>query len=494
MKRYLLGIDVGTTGTKTILFSEDGELIGSAYRPYDLSSPKVGMNEQNPEDWWRAIVETVRESVPSPEIGKNVAAISLSLQGGTVVPVDEHFTPLRPAIVWNDARCEKERAEFIKDFGSARVIYEKTGWELDPGLPVLQIRWMRENEPEIFAKAAMFLTVPDYVSAKMTGIPAVDPSDAGINQFYNIREGKYDADLLAFAGIREEQLAKVIRSGECIGHLTAEAAAELGLSEDAVLVTGAHDQYAVALGAGAMKAGDILIGSGTAWVVTALGDKPDFESSLAQSVAAIPGMWGSLLSLSSGGVSLEWWRRKLTVQDGGEKIPFSVIDAEAETRHAADDGLFFYPFSGKCRDDADFTKGTLVGLDLSHDRFDIAAAIMEGVVFQAVWMMESFAVKPSADGLKLAGGASKSPIWTKMLANIANLPVRIPEVADLACVGAAVLAGVGGGIYKDAADGYDKLAIRETVVYPDADEAAKYAKHFETYKKNAEALGKVYGI
>ena len=183
MKKYLLGIDVGTTGTKTILFAEDGELIGSAYRPYDLASPAVGMNEQNPEDWWHAIVETVREAVPSPEIGQSVAAISLSLQGGTVVPVDASFTPLRPAIVWNDARCEKERAEFISEFGSARVIYEKTGWELDPGLPVLQIRWLRKNEPEIFAKAAMFLTVPDYVSAKMTGIPAVDPSDAGINQF-----------------------------------------------------------------------------------------------------------------------------------------------------------------------------------------------------------------------------------------------------------------------------------------------------------------------
>ncbi len=494
MKQYLLGIDVGTTGTKTILFSEDGARIGSAYRPYDLLSPKVGQSEQDPEDWWRAIVETVRESVPNAAIGQNIAAISLSLQGGTVVPVDASFTPLRPAIVWNDARCEAEREAFIRQFGDARVIYEKTGWELDPGLPVLQILHMKEHEPEIFDKAAMFLTVPDYVSAKMTGIPAVDPSDAGINQFYNIREGKYDAELLAFAGIRESQLAKVVRSGEAIGKLTAKAAAELGISENAVLVAGAHDQYAVALGAGATKAGDILIGSGTAWVVTAIGDEPDFSGSLAQSVAAIPGKWGSLLSLSSGGVSLEWWRRKLTVQENGEKIPFPVIDKEAEARHAADDGLFFYPFSGKCKDGADFSKGTLIGLDLSHDRFDIAAAIMEGVVFQAVWMMESFKVKPSADGLKLAGGASKSPIWTKMLANIANLPVRIPEVADLACVGAAVLAGVGCGLYKDAEDGYEKLAIRETVVYPDADEAARYAKYFDTYKKNAEALGKVYGI
>ena len=492
--KYLLGIDVGTTGTKSILFSEAGELIAGAYRPYDLLTKKVGYSEQSAEDWWRAVVETVREVCADPAMAKNVAGISLSLQGGTVVPVDERNVPLRPALVWNDARCAAQKEAFLKEVGDGELMYQKSGWKLGNGLPALEIRWLQENEPEIFAKTAMFLTVPDYIAVKMTGNAAVDLSDAGINQLCDIRTGAYDPDLLRFAGITEDKLPKILHSGEVIGHLTEQAAEALGLTTNAVLCAGAHDQYAVALGAGATKPGDILIGSGTAWVVTALGEKPDFDGGLAQSVSAVPGLWGSLLSLGSGGVCLEWWRRSLTVDLNGEKVPFHVIDDESARRHAAENGLFFYPFSGRCTAEKKFSKATVVGLDLSHDRFDLSAAIMEGVAFQAVWMMESFAVKPSAEGIKLAGGASKSPIWSRMLADITGLPVRIPEIADLACVGAAILAGVGCGIFRDAEEGYHRLAVKERVIQPNADAHAKYAQLFEQYKATAAALAPVYGI
>jgi len=494
MKRYLLGIDVGTTGTKTLLFSEDGELMGHAYRAYGMHTPQVAYSEQSAEDWWNAVVATVREVCQAAGVGGQVAAISLSLQGGTMVPVDAQFRPLRPAIVWNDARCTAEREAFLREVGDARRMYEKTGWNLSTGLLALEIRWMRDHEPDLFEKTAWFLSVPDYIAAKMTGIPAVDLSDVGINQLGDIRRGCYDEELLRFAGISEAQLPKIVHSGDVIGHLTDAAAAELGLSTDAVLVAGAHDQYAVALGAGATKAGDILIGSGTCWVVTAIGDEPDFDSGLAQSVAAVPGKWGSLLSLSSGGVCLEWWRRNLTVAPDGTQIPYETINEEVAKRKAAEDGLFFYPFSGRAAAGRNFKKASFIGLDLSHDRFDIARAIMEGVAFQTIWMMESFRTKPSKEGLKLAGGASKSALWCQMVADIANLPVRIPEVADLACVGAAILAGTGCGIYQSAGEGYKRLAVRERVLLPDAARAEQYGALFEAYKQKAGVLGAVYGL
>ena len=282
--------------------------------------------------------------------------------------------------------------------------------------------------------------------------------------------------------------------GLCGAELTEEAAEAMGLSTNAVLVAGAHDQYAVALGAGATRAGDILIGSGTCWVVTAIGDEPAFETGLAQSVAAVPGMWGSLRSLSSGGVCLEWWRRNLTVAPDGSQIPFDVINEEVAKRKAAEEGLFFYPFAGFAGPGRGFKKASFIGLDLSHDRFDIARAIMEGVAFQALWMMESFKTKPSKEGLKLAGGASKSALWCQMVADIANLPVRIPEVADLACVGAAILAGAGCGIYPNVEEGYKRLAVRERVIHPDPVSAAKYAELFAAYKQQANLLGAVYGL
>jgi len=254
-------------------------------------------------------------------------------------------------------------------------------------------------------------------------------------------------------------------------------------------VAGAHDQYAVSLGAGAVSAGDILIGSGTCWVVTASGSEEDFASGLAQSVAAVPGLWGTLRSLSSGGVCLEWLRNNIISADN--PVDYDTINVEAAKLRAAEDGLFFYPFKGTYGEGS-FSKGAFVGMDLSHTRFHMARAIMEGVVFQILWIMESFKTKPSSEGLKLAGSASKSDLWPQILADVSGLPVRIPKVADLACVGAAILAGVGAGLYPNCEAGYKAFAIEETVVEPRAEMTATYKEIFEKYKKQAAVLGPSY--
>ena len=489
MAAYLLGIDVGTTGTKTLLFSAEGQLIRQAYRPYPMHTPQIGWSEQDPMDWWNAVVETVREVCADPAVGQEVAGISLSVQGGTMVAVDAHFCPVRPAMVWNDTRCTAEMEAYLSEVGEASTMYRKTGWELEPSMNAMQIRWMKQNEPENFGRTAMFLSVPDYIAYKMTGIPALDLSNVGINQLGNICAGTYDDEILRFSGIRVHQLPKILRSGEIIGNLTEDAARELGLSTDAVLSAGAHDQYAVALGAGACNAGDILIGSGTCWVITCIGDAPDFESGLSQSVAAVPGKWGSLWSLPTGGVCLEWLRRNIMLGQNPQQVSYDEINGEVAARKAAEDGLFFYPFSGRASLEKALSRGTFVGLDLSHDRFHMARAVMEGVAFQIVWMMEAFQTKPAESGLILAGGASKSQVWPQILADIANLPVRIPAVADLACVGAAILGGVGCGIYKNAAEGYKKLAVGEQVIYPDPLRAKMYAEKMKEYKRMAGLLG-----
>ena len=492
--KYLLGIDVGTTGTKTLLFREDGLLLGSAYRGYPLSTPQVGWSEQNAEDWWQAIIETVREVLSGKDIAADVAAISLSLQGGTFVPVDEAGAPLRPAIVWNDTRCEAEREAYLREVGSADSMYQKTGWSLGRAMLAMTIRWLKDHEPDTYAKTAKFLSVPDFVSLRMTGIAAADLSDLGNDQLCDIRREVYDEAILKFDGVTEAQLPKIVHSGDVIGPLTEAAAEALGLTTATVLVAGAHDQYAVSLGAGALNHGDILIGSGTCWVVTAIGNEPDFESGLAQSVSAVPGKWGSLLSLSSGGVCLDWLRKNVAVGADGAPMDYGAINEEVAKRKAAENGLFFYPFSGLAGRKKRFSKASFVGLDLSHDRFDIARAVMEGVAFQIVWMMVSFKAKPSEDGLKLAGGASKSPLWCQMVADIAGLPVRIPAVADLACVGAAILAGTGSGVYSSVEEGYHRLAVADRVLLPNPEQSAVYQPLFEQYKAHAETLGTVYGL
>ena len=482
--KYLLGIDVGTTGTKTILFSDSGEPLRHAYRPYPTEHPNIGESEQNPHHWWQAIIETVREV--TPDCGSQVAAISLSTQGGTLVPVDAEGEPVRPAFVWNDYRFTHQREQYLQEVGPAETLYQTCGWKLGSGLPLLAIRYMRDKEPELFAKSEKFLSVPSYVALKMTGNPKVDISNAGIEQLTNIRAFRYDEKLLNFAGIRESQLAEVVPSGTVIGKLTKEAAVAMGLSENVCLVSGAHDQYAAALGAGALQAGDIMIGSGTCWVITALGSNPDFSRGLSQSVSAVPGLWGSLWSLSSGGVCLDWLRKNIA---GAENAPldYDSLNAGISGCKAAEENLFFFPFSGTCGNGKAFTRATFTGLDLSHNRYHAARAVMEGVAFQITWMLEAFPEKPQS--LTLTGGASKSPVWAQILSDIAGLPVNIPQVADLGCVGAAILAGTGAGIFQSLQKGYEALAVPTQTIQP---ANPQYKGLLDIYKQQATALYGVY--
>lgn len=481
MEKFLLGIDVGTTGTKTMLFSADGRYIRHAYEGYPTYTPSVGLSEQDPKDWWNAVVNTVRQVCGGKP---NVVAISISVQGGTMAAVDAHFEPVRPAMVWNDSRCEIQKQQFAEKFG-VDAMYRKTGWHLFSGMNAMQICWLKDNEPKNFQKTAMFLSVPDYIAYKMTGIAALDPSNIGINQLGNITQKRYDPEILNFAGITEEKLPKIVPSGTVIGHLTAVAAKELGLSESCLLVAGAHDQYAVALGAGAVNNGDILIGSGTCWVVTCMQNAPDFDSKLSQSVSAVPGKWGSLRSLSAGGVCLDWIRQKVLDSES-----YEAINEEAAKQKAAEEGLFFYPFSATTGD-KELSKAVFLGLDLSHNKYHMIRAVMEGVVFQIVWMLEGFRAKPSKEGLILSGGASKSPLWTQLLADISGYPIRIPEVPDLACVGAAILAGLGAKLYENVSQGCGKFAVNERIIYPDPKATETYRLLLNDYKRKAKALENV---
>ena len=491
MGRYLIGIDVGTTGTKSMLFSETGRIIAHAYANYPSQTPQTGMVEQNAEDWWRAVVKTVRAVTADPQTAKNVAAISLSLQGGTLVPVDRQYRPLHPAIVWSDKRCERQRRAFAEAYGEA-YIYQKTGWHLGSGLNAMQIAWLRDNRPDVYARTALFLSVPDYISARMTGAPVVDISDAGINQLADIRAAKYDDAILDFIGVRPSQLAQIAPSAAPIGKLTKAAAEELGLPRTTLLVAGAHDQYAALLGAGITQTGDMMIGTGTAWVVTALTDEPYFESGFCQSIPA-SGKWGSLVSLSTGGVCLDWFKNGVAGSDGAA-LSYAQINELAPQRGIGARGLKFFPyFTGTSFPlSGPSCKGTLVGLDLSHDRIDIARAVMEGVAMQTVWTLDYFRERFPLRAVKLSGGAAKSPFWTQMVSDIANCPISVPMVSDLTCVGAGIMAGVGAGLFASCEEGAERLTVEQKLYQPDLSHAERYAEVFAAYKRCARALPSLY--
>lgn len=494
MDEYVIGIDVGTTGTKSMLFSVSGEIKGHAYMPYPVLTPRPNTCVQRAEDWWTALTTTVHTIVSEAGVGEKVRAISLSLQGGTLAPVDREGKPLIDAIVWSDKRAEAQRDAFSARFG-ADYMYQKTGWGLGGGLNAMQIAWLRENEPSVFEKTDRFLSVPDYISYRLTGRAAVDISDAGINQLCDIRAGAYDPAILDFCGIDESKLAEIVPSSTPIGPLTSQAKRALGLSGDVLLVSGAHDQYAVALGAGLTRAGDALIGSGTAWVVTALADEPHFETGFCQSVSAVAGKWGSMISLSNGGVCLDWLRANVALSlPNSETLPFGVIDDEAEKRAPGANGLQFFPYFGGAAYPLEqgACKAAFIGLDRSHDRFDMARAVMEGVTMQTAWTLERFRERFGTGALHLAGGAAKSAFWTQLVANVTGEAVRVPKVADLACVGAAIMAGVGAGLYADMDEGCRALTVGERVVEPQRELVKRYREASKLYRKRAAALADMY--
>ena len=493
MAHYLIGIDVGTTGTKSMLLREDGRVLAHAYSGYPLKTPASGLSEQDAEDWWRALRQTVRELVEETGLGAEVTALSLSTQGGTLVPVDEKGAPVRPAIVWNDRRCVTQRDDFAERLGEDRM-YLATGWRLGAGLNALQIAWLRENEPGAFSRSAHFLSVHDFLSYRLTGIRAVDMSNAGINQLADIQKGAYDAEVLSFAGIDESSLAALTDSGKAVGPLSRQAAQELGLTEKTLLVAGAHDQYAACLGAGLTDPGSVMIGSGTAWVVTALVSRPDFSKGFAQSRAASRGVWGSLISLSTGGVCLDWLLKSVIgPEPAPAKADYGSINQQVSRRQPGTEGLMFFPYFGGASfpvPQADW-RASFIGLDLSHDRYDMARAVMEGVACHIAWVLEQF---PLDDGkaVVLSGGAGKSQPWRQMLADILNRPLRVPEQPDLPCIGAAILAGLGSGVFVNVHEALERIAPDELLIKPDRENAKRYQAHQTLYRGRVLALAKLY--
>ena len=478
MDEYLIGIDVGTTGVKAAVFSSDGNCLGRAYQTYPTIHSALHAAEQLPSDWWNALVVTVRSACGNRETAGRVAALSLSAQGGTLVPTDASGNPLCPAFVWNDGRCGMQRLQYEKTFGSERM-YLTSGWHAVDGLPAFQIKRLSDETPELFHKAALFLSVADYLLMKLTGKACVDFSNAGINQLIDVKKSEYDSDTLSWLGITEKQLPALVQSGQKIGCLQKEAARELGLDENVCVVAGAHDQYAAMLGAGAVSEGTVLIGAGTAWAACTLFREPHFETGFAQSRAASGSQWGSLASLSNGGVCLSWLNEKVF---GG--IPYEQINRNAAQKPVGSGGLCFYPQNA----DIGSLNVFFTGMHLGHDRYDMARAVMEGVSFQMSRILQRFALRTDIKKVVFSGGAAKSRFWSQLTCNMFGLPLSVPAMPDLPVSGAAVLAGAGCGIFASVKEGIKKISPAYDTYIPEEDKKELFANLCRQYQKNEHII------
>ncbi|KAA3654448.1 MAG: hypothetical protein DWQ04_34395 [Chloroflexi bacterium] len=484
----LLGLDVGTTTTKAVLFDLTGtELARATSLPYRNYSPQSGWVEQDPEEVWGAVVTAVRQTVAQVGQDIQVQAICMAAQSGSLLPADANGEPVYPIITWMDGRTE-QLVQKWRDEGIQEQVKPISGWSLYPGLCLPTISWLRQHDPAIFAAARHYFSVNDFIAYRLTGRYASNPSNGGGMQLVDIRTGQWSDELCDLAGITTEQLSPIHPAGAVIGEILPEVRRTTGLSDGAVLVNGGHDQVCTALGLGVNAPGKLLLACGTAWVITGVTDSPDMNqvpAALDWNFHAVDHRYTISQSLGGLGASLEWWVYQAWRGPFGTELRsemFAALDDEL-ARTNPSDTLFFLPLTGGHDNPATTQRGGFVGLQISHSRADMARAIMESAAFELRWALEPIrqAGLP-VERLWMVGGAAQSPYWPQILADVTGIPIRLPQYDNWPALGAAVLAGVGIGAFNNIEDGLSNFQKPARDMMPDAGLKEQYDQMFESYK------------
>ncbi|MDO4343335.1 MAG: FGGY family carbohydrate kinase [Eubacteriales bacterium] len=482
----LLGIDVGTTGTKSILIREDGHLVHSSYQGYNLISPRPSYVEQSPEDWWRAIVLTVRDCASHLPASEEISAMCLSVQSGTLVPVDKNFHPVVNAISWLDTRGKEEQKILLNQYGE-EYFYLKTGWKLSDCYNFIQICHIRRSDPELFDRIAYFLSAADYLTCRLTGQCVIDENNAENSQLCNVTTGQWDEEILHLAGIDKSKVASMIKSGQIIGNLTPQAARELGLNSNIKVISGAQDQYCSAVGVGAAASGDIMFSTGTSWVLLGLSDKLIYDTNTYLTIGRhiLPNVYSSFAYTPAGGAAMKWYRDHmgLSSEDTGPES-YDQITQRAEAVEPGANGLFFFPHLGGTLFPtwSSESRGVLWGMDFMHTRAHICRAVMEGISFDLLWMIHSMQKAGyEFQTMRCLGGSTRSRVWMQMVSDMTGLEMSVSSYADMAPLGAAMIAGVGSGIYQNYAQAREALGVAQNYFFPDSQKNKRYQELFKQY-------------
>lgn len=483
----LLSLDLGTTATKVALFTASGELLGSSNREYQLLTPRPGFCELPAEVYWDACVAGARDCLRDHD-GARVRAIGLSSQGQTFVPLDATGTPTYNAIAWLDTRAGKQLQRIAAQF-SQEEHYRKTGYtrftEVASGPKML---WLREHEPEVFARTSHYLMLPDYIIHRLTGQMVGDPQDSGSTAMADRHTGRWWPEMLDFIGVCEDQLPRIGRCAEPVGKLLPEAATELGISQDAVAVVGANDQSAGMLGAGNVRPGGVSVTVGTALAVMATTgrfiDEP--VNGLGSGTHAAEGLYTVLSYTKTAAIVLTWFRDALA--HGAE---YDTLVAEAEKVPAGCEGLVMLPhLTGTATPDfnAD-ARGAFVGLSMGHGRGHMVRAVMEAVAYSLREHLERLATLGICpDSVRALGGGAKSDFWLQMMADVTGVPMERPVCQEAASLGAALMAAAGIGIYPSIQRAAEAVYRADRTFAPDATDTEAYGGAYGEYHRAYEAL------
>jgi xylulokinase len=488
-KNYLIGIDLGTSGLKTVVLTADGQVVGSALREYPLEIPHPGWAEQDPENWYRAALAALAEALQQSGIDPQaVAGIGLAGQMHSTVCLDKEMRPLRPAIIWADQRSEAQVERVYRDIGRPNLA-AWTGNPLATGFMLASWLWLAENEPQVCQATRSLLLPKDYLRYRLTGQLGTEPSDAASTLLFDPARRLWSTPLLSALQIPTDMLPPVFPSAGIAGGLLPEAAAASGLIAGTPVIFGGSDQAMQAFAQGVVTPGQVscTIGTGGQVFAPALTPTADPELRLHLFCHVLPGLWHYEAAMLTAGLALHWLRDNLL---GGEDYTF-LADA-ASSVGASSEGLFFLPYlAGERTPVMDSgAQAAFIGLALRHDRRHLTRAVMEGVVFalrQGMELMEGLGVP--MERVLASGGATRHPLWLQLEADIFNRPIYPNPVHEATARGAALLAGLGVGLFANPQEVCCSSASwQAAAVLPDPSQVERYTRAYQTYCQIYPAL------
>ncbi|HZT95907.1 MAG TPA: xylulokinase [Chloroflexota bacterium] len=490
----LLGIDLGTSAVKAIVVSPEGGVVGEASWPLVLSSPRTNWSEQNPEDWWAAVVAAVQAlGHRNPALLDRVVGLAVSGQMHGATFVDAHGKSLRPAILWNDGRSEPQCQDIEGRLGRSALL-AAVGNPALPGFTAPKILWLRLHECETFLRTRTVLLPKDYINFRLTGVSVTEPSDASGTLLFDVVNRTWSEPVLAALDLDPSLLPPVVASDSVIGCLRPEVAEVLGLPDSTVVVAGGADNACAAIAVGAVDEGVRVVSIGTSGTVLAPSAEPriDAQARLHSFCHAVPDRWYVMGVTLSAGASLRWYRDIIgawATADGDHA--YDLITAEADTVSAGSDGLIFLPYlTGERTPHADaWARAVFFGLSIRHTRAHLSRAVLEGITFalkDSADLIDELGI--GAETVTATGGGAHSAFWLQLLADVFQVPMAA-SLADLGpAFGAAILAGVGAGVFDSVKSAALDLAAIGGRTTPDPELRLEYARAHARFRDLYPAL------
>ena len=499
---YVIGVDCGTSGTKTVLFREDGTVMASATVEYPMYQPKNGYAEQDPADWKAAMIRTIQTVVTKSGVAKEeIKGIGISGQMHGLVMLDKENQVLRKSIIWCDQRTAAEVEEMNRVVGREKLM-EITANPALTGWTAAKILWVRNNEPDVYEKCRHILLPKDYLRLILTGEYATEVSDASGMQLLDVPNRCWSDEVLEKLDIDKALLPKVYESPEVTGVISEEAAKRTGLAAGTIVVGGAGDNAAAAVGTGVVEDGKAFTTIGTSGVVFAHTDNIsiDPKGRVHTFCCAVPGAWHVMGVTQGAGLSLKWFRDNFC---GAEKEtaagmgvdPYYLMDQQAARSPIGCNRLLYLPYLMGERTphlDPD-CRGAFIGLSAMHTKYDMLRAVMEGVTYSqrdSVEVLKTMGV--SIDGMLACGGGGSSKLWRQMLADTYNCAVRTVVSKEGPALGVAILAGVGAGLYPSVQEGCRRVIRLNAPQEPIEENVPKYEAFYRMYTKLYPALKDCY--